>query len=167
MKDERSHLSSFTRVFPWTDSSFIVCFRERVHLSRKHTVKDEPIHLILHSFYRVHVKEFTAIRSLSRPFAACVFLWIDSPVNRFTVCLRPEGVNKLAVFLWLTNHAQQTANSREPNSINFAHCGSSRQIAFHRSDFTNLDLYQHSEPVLQLSESRPFLAKPVSRIWKY
>ena len=48
------HLSHVCFREPIHRSSFTVCFRERVHLSRKHTVKDEPIHLIHHSFYRQH-----------------------------------------------------------------------------------------------------------------
>ena len=48
------HLSHVCFREPIHRSSFTVCFRERVHLSRKHTVKDELIHLIHHSFYRQH-----------------------------------------------------------------------------------------------------------------
>ena len=48
------HLSHVCFCEPIHRSSFTVCFRERVHLSRQHTMKDEPIHLIHHSFYRQH-----------------------------------------------------------------------------------------------------------------
>ena len=68
------HLSHVCFREPIHRSSFTVYFRERVHLSRKHTVEDEPepIHLIE---FIIH-------------FIDSMAFFIQFHVNRFTVCSR-------------------------------------------------------------------------------
>ena len=131
VNDEPSHRSSFTSVFPWTDSSFIVhsvfpwtrfkqkmvhvntrwtmnrfiWFRFIIHRSQCVSVNRFIFHGIFYSRESVH-RLFPWTISWWRNYAlatepwtssqehtACVFLWINSPVNRFTVCLRPYILN--------------------------------------------------------------------------
>ena len=73
---------------PWTDSPDSVFTRFTRFESRDRMAwKIIHVNTPVNGFTWKSLRLFTAFHGLSRP--SCVFLWIDSPVNRFTVCLRP------------------------------------------------------------------------------